>query len=345
MINKNMKPIIHYYNSPDYSDSGISSAPSSIPSLDHHGDSVSSRFPVQTPNDSTIYDSQSSLSTYRSSTESSFTEVDSEYDEEEDQGTPYAYNQASYFKEPVEERAVPATPSEFAELFPTTKRLMIKHDDSASDGDMNLRVDIKGMHGHRVTLFHARIYDLRDRDVSIRRYGRDCGREVAHAKRRFEKPSPQKRRPALTKAFTTFRGKNENPLKSIQRQDSGYSSAWDEEDEEEFEVRDAKGGKATNSCSLEFANYAHVDLTRRGGKANKKYDFEYWGSSYSWKRTLGEDDIVSYGLVNNNTGSTVARMSPDPDGRIIEGFIRPYSLFFKDCKQDPVSSARCDVYE
>ncbi|MBE7181245.1 MAG: hypothetical protein INR71_08560, partial [Terriglobus roseus] len=35
----------------------------------------------------------------------------------------------------------PATPSDFAELFPSSRELLIRHDDTTVDGNMNLRVD------------------------------------------------------------------------------------------------------------------------------------------------------------------------------------------------------------
>jgi len=217
---------------------------------------------------------------------------------------------------------------------------------------MNLRVDCRSAHGHRITLFHARIYDQRDRDVSIRRYGRDCGREVAHAKRKFETPAAKKQRPGLTKAFTSFRGKTldqQREIRRLERQDSGYSTGEDDEEEEE-EIHFSSSGKpskATNSCNLEFANYAHVDLTRKGGKQHKKYEFEYWGRSYAWKRTLpsSSDDSASYDLVNNTTGNTVARIRPDPTSELISGFVRPCTLQFRDSPDDPILSARCDVYD
>ncbi|KAK4964112.1 hypothetical protein LTR28_004044, partial [Elasticomyces elasticus] len=37
--------------------------------------------------------------------------------------------------------ALPATPQDFAELFPSHRRLLIRHDDSTLDGNMNLRID------------------------------------------------------------------------------------------------------------------------------------------------------------------------------------------------------------
>ncbi|TGZ82569.1 hypothetical protein EX30DRAFT_329930 [Ascodesmis nigricans] len=289
-----MKPIIHYYDS--YSPSNTSSP--STRTFEDQAESVSSRFHNQSSGDSSIYnDRYASTSTYQS-TKSSATDVESEYEAE-----PYnSYTDPSYLREPAEERAVPATPSEFAELFPTTNRLMIKHDESTYDGDRNLR--------------------------------------VAHAKRRFEKSSQL--RPALTKALTTsFRGKSDLPWGPVQRQDSGYHS----EGEEETEVQDVKAPKHTNSMSLEFSNYAHVELTRRNATAVKKYDFEYWGTSYTWRRTVGANDFTSYSLTNNKSGKTVATLTPDPDGQANDGFIRPYSLYFKDSKEDPVTDSRCDVFD
>ncbi|KFY26197.1 hypothetical protein V493_04235, partial [Pseudogymnoascus sp. VKM F-4281 (FW-2241)] len=101
------------------------------------------------------------------------------------------------------------------------------------------------------------------------------------------------------------------PLLTIPtRNDSGYETNWDDEDdfsssesepEQDFSPApppSQKKGK-TNTTHLEFSNYAHVDLTRRGSAGGKHWDFEYWGTSYSWKRE-GE----SYHLVPSSSSSS-----------------------------------------
>ena len=51
------------------------------------------------------------------------------------------YDVPTYRHEPLACDAIPTTPRDFGELFPTSKRLSIRHDDSTIDGNMNLRVD------------------------------------------------------------------------------------------------------------------------------------------------------------------------------------------------------------
>jgi hypothetical protein len=91
---------------------------------------------------------------------------------------------------------VPATPSDFSELFPSRRRLTIRHDDSTLDGNMNLRIDTE-VHasGRRcdMTLFHLRMHDLKERQFSLRRYCRDSGREVCHSVLKTQKPLAVKR--------------------------------------------------------------------------------------------------------------------------------------------------------
>jgi hypothetical protein len=334
-------------SSSDYDSSSKGSVPNSVPSLDHH--SVESRF--DTPQDSALFDTNphTSVNTYCTTVA---------YDEHEDDVYD-AYDDEEFFcEESPQSQAVPATPQEFAEHFPSTKRLIIKHDDSTLDGNMNVRVDCdaptRREHDRRITLFHLRMYDLRDRDFSVRRYGRDCGREVAHIKRKFV-TAPQ--RPTLRKALSSFRSKHEcDEFKKVERVDSGYASNFDE-DEEEREAAPTPSGipKATNTCTLEFSNYAHVDLTRRGVKSGKKYEFEYWGKSYSWRRTIkgaGMNEEVSYQLVNNATSAVVAHIQPDPltpamvameDAK--GGFVPPCSMYINDSPADPVNSDNADVAE
>ncbi|KAG6016508.1 hypothetical protein E4U54_001285 [Claviceps lovelessii] len=42
----------------------------------------------------------------------------------------------------------------------------------------------------------------------------------------------------------------------------------------------------TNTIKLEFGNYARVQVVRR---SSKRYRFEWWGHTYSWKRTVKHD--------------------------------------------------------
>jgi hypothetical protein len=91
---------------------------------------------------------------------------------------------------------VAASPKDFAELFPSARKLLIKHDDTTIDGNMNLRIDtsVKTTSGQLkdMTLFHLRMHDLKRREFSIRRYCRDSGREVCHSSRKPEQPPAKK---------------------------------------------------------------------------------------------------------------------------------------------------------
>jgi hypothetical protein len=336
------------------SKSTSSSVPNSVPSLDHHS---ASELRFDTPQDSALFDSNpcTSVNTYCTTVAS--------YDNDNERRNHDIYDAYDdsefFFEEPPQSAAVPATPQEFADHFPSTKRLIIKHDDSTLDGNMNVRVDCEAPtrreHDRRITLFHLRMYDLRDRDFSIRRYGRDCGREVAHIKRKFV-TAPT--RPTLRKALSSFRGKHEQEeFKKIERVDSGYASNFDDDEEEAQHAPSPPAGslKATNSCTLEFSNYAHVELTRRGVKSAKRYEFEYWGKSYSWRRTIkgaGMNEDVSYQLVNNATSAVVAEIRPDPltaEMAAMEdekgGFVPPSSMYIYNSTTDPVNSGNADVAE
>jgi hypothetical protein len=314
------------------------SLPSSIPSLERHGSTAS-------PTESEIFDYQrASDNTYR-------TTVASTEDYEDD----YHYDYYDYYEKPRNE-AIPATPAEFAQLFPSNRRCEINHDDSSVDGDMNIRVDTNV--GERsapknITLFHLRMYDLLKREFSLRRYGRDCGREVAHTHQKVEKPASPKRpglQRSVSRAFQSFRGKSEpeKPM-TLNRIDSGYGSSPDDEEDEAVERPKSRDSneevKTPNLITLEFSNYAHVQVTRKGTKGSRKYDFEYWGKNYSWKRLIrklpatGEDEI-SYQLVNNVTGSVVAYIVPDPPSpqstEMSGEFVPPCSFFFRDSPHDPI---------
>ncbi|KAL7275303.1 hypothetical protein RUND412_001764 [Rhizina undulata] len=336
-------------NSTQASDrSSRSTVPSSVPSLEHHdkyGDSpaeseVFEYFPAEYEESG----ARDSVNTYCSTVPAFDDILDDNYN---------PYFDPIYLQDSAQTEAVPATPAEFAELFPTIRRLSIKHDDSTLDGNMNVRVDInatkEGEKARNITLFHLRMYDLRNRDFSLRRYGRDCGREVAHIKQKVNKATPT--RPTLqrsvSRALQSFRGRSEaeQQLKFIRR-DSGYSSGLDD-DEEEVAPQKPESTSSTNTCTLEFSNYAHVDLSRRGGKTSKKYDFEYWGKSYSWKRVIrkagthGEE--TSFQLVNNASNNIVAFIIPDPlspaEAAAEEakgGFIPPSSLWLRESVQDPI---------
>lgn len=240
------------------------------------------------------------------------------------------YYVPSYNHDPLPVDAIPTTPRDFADLFPTSKRISIRHDDSTIDGNMNLRVDTQIEERHHkkqnYTLFHLRMHDLRTREFSLRRYCRESGREVCHSIRKYQKP-PAEKRPVLQRASTalaSFRHKPESrpsTAAGLKRSDSGYESVRGIEEEDENASRPKSAGYAkgrtlmpTNTIKLEFSNYAHIDVKRRGAKSGKRYGFEYWGHSYSWKRVVKRDhdhENVSYYLVrSDNEKDPLAHICP-----------------------------------
>lgn len=328
--------------------SSQSTVPSSIPSLEQHGS-------MSSPTDSEIYDcGRASANTYCSTVPS--------FDEgiEEDDEAYGHYDYYDYYDKAPRSEAVPATPAEFAELYPSIRRFQIRHDDASADGDMNIRVDTdlneRGGIPKLITLFHLRMYDLQKREFSLRRYGRDCGREVAHT---HQKKVDTPKRPAIqrsvSKAFQSFRGKSEQERQmGIQRQDSGYGSSLDEEEEgdnhsEKLRRKETEeSSKQCNAIAMEFSNYAHVCITRKGTKTTRKYDFEYWGKNYSWKRLIRKnpataEDEISYQLVNNNNDNIVAVILPDPvspmsiNNDLNGEFVPPCSFYLKDSLSDPIN--------
>ena len=236
---------------------------------------------------------------------------------------PYDGNEA------VAPKALASSPHQFAEHFPSTQRLCIRHDDSTMDGNMNLRIDTKTRtyHGQDLdlTLFHLRMHDLKRREFSLRRYCRDSGREICHSRRKYSKPSVI-RRPSLQRsmssALQSLRPKSDtkfNPTSNLKRHDSGYDSM--PEDDVEDVTRKPSTKETGNACIptsttlIEFSNYAHVEVKCRGPKTSKRYEFEYWGAKYVWKRvivTSGNFKEISYHLYNIKTSESLAHIVPVP---------------------------------
>jgi len=306
------------------------------------------------------YYPRSSTETYASTTASQ----EDLYEEPEEYDTEY---QVPEYKEVVETDLRASTPQDFADFFPSTNRLFIRHDDTSYDGNMNLRVDTEVGSGQKrtnVQLFHMRMHNLKAREFSLRRYYRDSGREVCHSSRRYAK-SAAERRPGLQRsvsnALATFRGKPEikrtnsgnsthsmKSAKGAKRQDSGYGSK-DEDDEFDEDVASSmsekKSKKAsipipTNTTKLEFSNYAQVDVKRRGAKSSKRYEFEYWGYTYAWKRVTERDvagKAVSYHLVKGDNGPVVAHIVPELRSpsqmhaeEVAGGWVPPCSMWISD---------------
>ncbi|KAJ5503188.1 hypothetical protein N7463_006062 [Penicillium fimorum] len=309
----------------------------------------------------------SSTSTYASTT-SSTAEYEPEPQPIEPASPPeghYCVNERQEFY-PLD--AIPSTPSSFAPLFPSSRRLLIRHDDATIDGNMNLRVDtlvhLRDGSQRDVILFHLRMYDLLSRKFSFRRYCRDSGREVCHSARREVVPAHE-RRPALrsswSSVFAGFRpgsaGGHCPPNGELKRHDSGLGAgcahghgqtAREEVDKgtvEEDELETEKEGQRAlpilgETMLLEFSNYAHVELRRKGPGSTKKYEFEYWSTKYQWRREVrkeGDLHEVSYYLVDTRTSKTIAHLVPDTLAplEVVEeeskgGWVPPSSLWISD---------------
>lgn len=250
--------------------------------------------------------------------------------------------------------ALASSPQEFAELFPSIQRLSIKHDDTTMDGNMNLRVDTEArtLDGGRIdlTLFHLRMYDLKRREFSLRRYCRDSGQEVCHSSRKYTKPSVM-RRPGLQRsmsnALSSLRSKSDNKTPTapgLKRHDSGYGSMHEEAMDDEFVSQSQRGPSnipiPTNTTQLEFSNYAHLEVKRRGAKSSKRYELEYWGNKYAWKRVAvksGNFKDISYHLVDTKTSNALAHIVQVPlstpeirEENAKGGWVPPCNMFLED---------------
>ncbi|KAL3460523.1 hypothetical protein BJX64DRAFT_182048 [Aspergillus heterothallicus] len=281
-------------------------------------------------------------------TDSAFTfESDDSADEIEE--TP-RYEVTDRKRDPFFADVIPSSSSTFAKLFPSCRRLLIRHDDATLDGNMNLLLCTKVPHraGYQqdVILFHLRMYDLFARKFSFRRYCRESGREVCHSERRAVSSNLDKA-PVLQRSWTSV-------LASLRPGSAGQGSLLGSHhrrrgSEQSGHVDDeAIGSKSgfnqhtalSDSMALEFSNYAHIELKRRGAAMTKRYEYEYWATKYQWRRESRRDgDLreVSYHLVNTRTSKQVAHIVPEiltPIEAIEEeskgGWIPPSSMWISD---------------
>lgn len=228
--------------------------------------------------------------------------------------------------------ALAATPSEFSELFPSSRRLDIRHDDSTVDGNMNLRVDTEvSVYGRRcaMSLFHLRLHDLQRREFSLRRYCRDSGREVCHSDTKREKRRFEEKRPTLSRSVSNTvkklrpqpeRGSSSSKVAKLQRNDSGYGSMYSDDlnwgSEAEFMEPDdrARLSAPSNTINLEFSNYANIGIHRTFDKDRNVYEFTYWGKTYIWKPKIRKDasgdERIFFRLREKKTKETLAYIEP-----------------------------------
>ena len=179
------------------------------------------------------------------------------------------------------DRSAPSTPTEFENNFPSRQKLRIHHDDSTSDGNMNLRVDVDGCTGRarQLTLFHLRMHDLRTRSFSLRRYGRASGREICHAGQRASTDPSQA---SLSHALR--------------------------------QLRLTKESQRPKTVTLQFSNYVQVNIRRRDSQARRRYEFEFWGTTYGWRRhvhRIGRREVTSFQLLNKTSAKSIAHITPD----------------------------------
>ncbi|KAI8624525.1 hypothetical protein F5Y19DRAFT_312779 [Xylariaceae sp. FL1651] len=264
----------------------------------------------------------------------------------------------------------PSTPEDFAALFPSMNKLVIRHDDLTPDGNMNLRVDtiVSGRRKKTIQLFHLRMYDLNKREFSLRRYCRDSGREVCNSKRKYI-PLAETRRPNLQRsvssAVKTITGRptlQRTPTSGSlfvtkSRPGTSHSTAVADDDftsslehslalEQKQKTRLAP----SNIIKLEFSNYARVDVQRRGHTA-KKYEFEWWQHKYAWRRVVDKlTGTISFHLFRDGSSTPVAHIVPEtrsPNQIAVDeragGWIPPYHMWISDQSLIDVQTDVADV--
>jgi hypothetical protein len=290
-----------------------------------------------------------------------------------------------YRREVVDPNVRPSTPHDFSKLFPSMNRLSIRHDEFTPDGNMNLRVDtvVPGPRRGTMQLFHLRMYDLSKREFSLRRYCRDSGREVCNSKRKFVELAAPGLQRSVSSAFKSLGGSARQQFRRTQstgsggslfshgssgkRPQSSYSSCDGDDEFAGYFDRSmtldsySSGGKAkgktrtqrpepSNTIKLEFSNYARVDVSRRGGKTSKRYEFEWWGHKYSWKRVTEKHlNVVSFHLMRDGCATPVAHIVPEtrsPNQVSVDehagGWVPPCHMWISDKN---LISAATDVAE
>lgn len=323
---------------------------------------------------STSIYARSSVDTY-ASTDVSQEDLALEREEElaRDRDYDYIPPLPSYHHEISEPNVRASTPKDFAQLFPSMNRLSIRHDDFTTDGNMNLRVDtiVPGRRRTAVQLFHLRMYDLAKREFSLRRYCRDSGREVCNSKRQYIAPAALSR-PTLQRSMSSAMKTLSGAAKPQFRRQNSSSSTVSTKDKRpatshsydtnadsfvSSSSRTSNGEhkqsqpRPTNSIKLEFSNYARVDVQRKGSKNSKRYEFDWWGSRYTWKRVVEKhlDGVVSFHLIRDGIATPVAHIVPETrtplqveDDERAGGWIPPCYMWISD---NNILDAATDVAE
>ena len=107
---------------------------------------------------------------------------------------------------------------------------------------------------------------------------------------------------------------NETPY-SLERSDSGYYSVSDAVKDDREQPAGRSLPRPTNTTRLEFSSYAHVELKRRGAMSSKRYEYDYWGTKYTWKVKVNKNspgNEVSYHLYSKQNNHPIAHIVPNP---------------------------------
>lgn len=322
----------------------------------------------------TSINARSSVDTY-ASTDGSEEDLTLEREEEllRDRDDDYIPPLPSYHHEISEPNVRPSNPKDFSQFFPSMSRLSIRHDDFTTDGNMNLRIDtiVPGRRRTAIQLFHLRMYDLARREFSLRRYCRDSGREVCNSKRQYSAPSTPAR-PKLSRSMSSAMKTLSHATKPQFKRQNSSSSAVSTKDRRpatshSYETNadvaslSSRGSgsdhgrpsqpRPTNAIKLEFSNYARVDVVRKGSKSNTRYEFDWWGHRYTWKRVVEKhlDGVVAFHLLRDNETAPVAHIRPETrsplqveDDERAGGWVPPCYMWIND---NAILDAATDVAE
>ncbi|RKF56683.1 hypothetical protein OnM2_079029 [Erysiphe neolycopersici] len=203
----------------------------------------------------------------------------------------------------------------FAEHFPSSKILSICHDTLSSDNHMNLRVDTEDINNRgMVQLFHLRIQDLQMRQFSLRRYERNSGREICKTARKHVVSTPVLPRSVST-ALSHFKmpSSPSNLLQKLRPDTNSHGGISILTTPSS--IKSNSNAIATNIIRLEFSNYAQVEVKcRNGRRLGKRYEFEYWGHKYVWRR-VGKREAkykgISYHLNRAGHATAIAYIVPE----------------------------------
>ncbi|POS83906.1 hypothetical protein EPUL_004931, partial [Erysiphe pulchra] len=206
-------------------------------------------------------------------------------------------------------------PSNFAQHFPSSKILSICHDIFSSDNHMNLRVDTEDVNNPgMIQLFHLRIQDLQMRRFSLRRYERNSGREICKAARKHMVATPVLPRSVSTAlAHIKFPSSPSNLLQKLRPDTSSHGGV--SISGPPSSIKSDSNLIATNIIRLDFSNYAQVEVKcRNSRRLGKRYEFEYWGHNYAWRR-VGKREAkykgISYHLKRAGHATAIAYIVPE----------------------------------